>query len=86
MTTRTIENYFENRMNSYEFDWDETSFEIAEDEKDKILYQDFLISGIIQIKKHTKPFINSIINIVTNVVEDTTPAMIKNVIKKGGIM
>ena len=85
LTTRTVEKYFENRMNAYEFDWDETSLEIAEDERDKILYQDFLISGIIQIKRHTKPFINSIMNIITNVVEDTTPAMVKNVIKKGGI-
>ena len=72
-------------MNAYQFDWDEREFEIQEDGRDIELYQDFLISGIVQIKKHTKYFLNSLIGIVTNVVEDTTPNAVKVAIKKGGV-
>lgn len=85
LETRTVEKYFETRMDSYDFNWDENTLEIAEDERDKMLYQDFLISGIIQIKRHSKMFINSLIAMVTGIVEDTNPNVIKNVIKKGGL-
>ncbi len=85
LQTRTAENYFENRMNSYEFNWDERSMEIIEDERDKMLYQDFLISGIVQIKRHTKTFLNSLMSMVLDIVDGVTLSDIKNVIKKGGI-
>ncbi len=85
LVTRVADKYFEDRMNSYEFNWDENMIEIAEDERDRMLYQDFLISGMVQIKKHSKMFINSMINIITSIIEDANPAMIKNIIKKGGM-
>ena len=84
ITTRAADRYFENRMNSYEFNWDENEIDIVEDERDVMLYQDFLISGMVQIKKHTKTFLNSIMNIVTTVVDDVNPGMVKTAIKKGG--
>ncbi len=84
MTTRTADKYFENRISSYEFNWDENEIDIIEDERDQMLYQDFLITGMVQIKKHTRTFINCIINIITSIVEDTNPGMIKTAIKKGG--
>lgn len=85
MQTRAFEKYFENRMNSYQFNWSETELEIIEDDRDKMLYQDFLLTGMIQIKRHTRYFINSIISVISTIADDVTPNQIRNVIKKGGV-
>ena len=85
LQTRTAVRYFENRMNSYQFNWSETELEIIEDERDRMLYQDFLITGMVQVKRHTRTFINSIVNIISNIVEDTPPNAVKLAIKKGGM-
>jgi len=83
--TRTSDKYIEEKLNQIECKWDDREYEIVESEQDKMLYLDFQISGIIQMKKHSNAFITSIIDIVTHVVEDTNPNDIKKIIKKGGI-
>jgi len=83
--TRTSERYIENKLNSIECKWDEREYEIVESEQDKMLYLDFQISGIIQMRKHSNAFITSIVDIVTQVVDDTNPNQVKKAIKKGGI-
>ncbi|MDD2375960.1 MAG: hypothetical protein PHD15_01720 [Clostridia bacterium] len=83
--TRASEKYIEDKLNQIECKWDEREYEIIESEQDKMLYLDFQISGIIQMKKHSNQFINSIIDIITNVIEDTNPSEVRKMIKKGGI-
>lgn len=83
--TRTSERYFEQRLNALECNWDDREYEILESEQDNMMYLDFQISGIIQMKRHSKMFINSAIDIVTQIMEDVNPAEIKKAIKKGGI-
>lgn len=83
--TRTSEKYIEGKLNGIECNWDDREYEITESEQDKMLYLDFQISGIIQMRKHSGMFINSIIDIVTQLIEDTNQNEIKKAIKKGGI-
>ncbi|MDF2865675.1 MAG: hypothetical protein K0R72_487 [Clostridia bacterium] len=83
--TRASEKYFEERLNSLECNWDDREYEIDESEQDKMMYLDFQISGFIQMKKHSNMFINSIIDIITQLVEDINAVEIKKAIKKGGI-
>lgn len=83
--TRAGEKYIENRLNQIECKWDDREYEIVESEQDKLLYLDFQVSGIIQMKRHSNVFIASIIDIVTHVIEDTSPNEVKKAIKKGGI-
>jgi hypothetical protein len=83
--TRTSEKYFENKLNELEFAWDEKEYEIYEDEQDRMLYIDFQISGIVQIKKHSGSFVNSLSEFVAQIMEDVKPNDVKKAIKKGGI-
>ncbi|MEG1989686.1 MAG: hypothetical protein RR144_02995 [Clostridia bacterium] len=83
--SRLSERYFEQKLNSMEGNWDDKEFEIVETEQDMMLYLDFQISGIIQIKKHSNMFINSLIDIITQIVDDSKPYEIKKIIKKGGV-
>jgi len=83
--TRASEKYFEDKLNQIECKWDEREYEIVESEQDKMLYLDFQISGIIQMKKHSNAFIASVIDIVTNLIDGSNQNEIKKIIKKGGI-
>lgn len=83
--TRASEKYFEKKLSELEFNWDEREYEIMESDQDMILYLDFQISGIIQIKKHSGNFITSMIDIVTQIIEDVDIREVKKAIKKGGI-
>jgi hypothetical protein len=82
--TRTSEKYLENKLNELECNWDDKEYEIMEGEQDKILYLDFQISGIIQVKRHSKMFITSLIDIIMQIIEDTSVPEIKKAIRKGG--
>lgn len=83
--SRTAERYFEEKLNAMEGNWDDKEYEIVETEQDVMLYLDFQISEIIQIKKHSKTFLDTLIDIVSQIVEDSSPYEIKKIIKKGGI-
>lgn len=82
--TRTAERYFETKLNQIECNWDDREYEIIESEQDTMMYLDFQISGIIQMKKHSKMFITSVIDIVTQVMEEVSPNDVRKAIKKGG--
>lgn len=83
--TRTSERYIESKLNAIECNWDDREYEIVESEQDRMMYLDFQISGFIQMRKHSSMFITSIIDIVTQIIEDTNASEIKKAIKKGGI-
>lgn len=83
--TRTSERYIENKLNGIECNWDDREYEIVESDQDRMMYLDFQISGFIQMRKHSKMFVMSIIDIITQIVEDTNANEIKKAIKKGGI-
>jgi hypothetical protein len=83
--TRTSERYLEEKLNALECNWDDREYEILESEQDIMMYLDFQISGFIQLRKHSNMFINSIIDITTQIMEDTNASEIKRAIKRGGI-
>lgn len=82
--TRTAEKYFEKKLNSIEYNWDEREYEIFESEQDIMMYLDFQITGFVQIKKHSKMLINSLLDIIIQIDETITAPEIKRAIKKGG--
>ncbi|MEG1009020.1 MAG: hypothetical protein RSE41_04985 [Clostridia bacterium] len=83
--TRASENYFNEKLNSLDVNFDEKEFEILEEEMDKMLYLDFQVSSIMNIKKHTKNFIITVCEISSYILEDINTNQLIKIVKKGGI-
>lgn len=80
--SRAAENYFEKQIESYNIQWDENFYEIFMDEKDKIVNTDSEFSGIIDLKKHTIPYLNMISEITENILGDVSYKDILKQIKR----
>jgi len=83
--TRASEKYLEQKFNAIECKWDEREYEIVESEQDMMLYLDFQISGIIQIKKHSRMFRTTMTDMVIQIMEEVNASDVNKAIKKGGI-
>ncbi len=83
--TRTAEKYFETRLDEMSTGFSESTLEIQEDERDKSLFLDSLISGYMNLKKHSKVFINSLSELIKEVEPEHSVYQIRKIIKKGGI-
>lgn len=83
--TRTSERYLEQKFNAIEYNWDDREYEIVETEQDMMLYLDFQITGMIQIKKHSKLFKTTLTDMVVQIMEEITPVDVKRAMKRGGI-
>lgn len=70
--SRASENYFETQIKEYNVKWTEPEYEIPFDERDKSIDIDSQLSGIIDVKKHSKVYINTLAEITSVVLEDTT--------------
>lgn len=68
--SRTAEEYFEKQIEGYNIKWDENMYEMFMDERDKVINTDSQFSGIIELKKHTAPYLNIIAEITANILED----------------
>lgn len=77
--SRTAENYFEKQIEAYNIKWNENSYEIFMDEKDKVINTDSQFSGEIDLKKHTPAYLNVICEITSSILENVTS---KDVLKK----
>jgi len=80
--SRTAENYFERQIESYNIKWDENMYEIFMDERDKVVNTDSQFSGLIDLKKHTVPYLNVISEITANILEDVTHKDVLKQIKR----
>ncbi|MEG2348777.1 MAG: hypothetical protein RSB67_03935 [Clostridia bacterium] len=80
--SRAAEEYFENQIESYNVEWQEPEYEIPIDEIDKITDIDSQFSGIIEIRKHSKMFINTIADLTSEILDEVTAKEVIREIKR----
>lgn len=80
--TRAQEQYFFKKMQEIDAKWSTTEYEIPNEEQDKMADIDAQISGIIDIRKHTKTYIQTIADIVAELLGDTSSRNIYKTIKR----
>lgn len=80
--SRTAEDYFEKQIEAYNIKWDENLYEMFMDERDKVVNTDSQFSGIIDLKKHTVPYLNVISEITANLLEDVSYKEVLKQIKR----
>lgn len=80
--SRASENYFDTQIKEYNVKWVEPEYEIPNDDRDRIENIDSQLSGIIDIKKHSKMYISTIADITAEILEDSTSKLVLNKIKR----
>lgn len=80
--SRAAEDYFEKQIEGYNIKWDENLYEMFMDERDKVVNTDSQFSGIIDLKKHTTPYLNVISEITANILEDVSYKEVLKQIKR----
>ena len=83
--TRAYEKYFNNEINSLDANFDEEYIEIMEEEQDKMLFLDSLLCGYMNLKKHSRGFIVSLLDLIREVEDQYDIYALRRIIKKGGI-
>lgn len=79
--TRASETYYENKLLGFAIDWDENSYELNYEDQDRIADIEAQHSGIIDIMRHTKMFVNLVAEIGSDILKDTTSNELKREIK-----
>ena len=80
--SRASQEYFDKQIEEYNAKWTEPEYEIPYDERDKMEDIDSELSGIINIKKHSKMYISAIADMTAEIVEDANSKMVINKIKR----
>ena len=80
--SRSSEDYFEKQIEEYNVKWIEPEYEVPNDDRDRIENIDSQLSGLIDIKKHSKPYISTIAEITAEIVDDVTSKDVMNKIKR----
>ena len=80
---RSSENYFERALSEVGAVFNEKQFEIVEEEQDRMITLDNQLSSIIQVKKHTNMFIDTLSSIAADILEDEIKKDIIKAIKRG---
>ena len=80
--SRAAEDYFEKQIEAYNIKWEEPEYEIQLEEQDKLADIDSQFSGMIDVKKHTKTYINILSNIASQIIEDVSSKEIIKAIKR----
>jgi hypothetical protein len=80
--SRAAEDYFENQLSAYNIKWEEPEYEIQLEEQDKLVDIDSQFSGIIEVKRHTKQYLNLIADLTSQIIEDFKPKEIIKSIKR----
>lgn len=80
--TRAEDQYFVKKLQEMDVTWNPVEYEIPEEEQDKIANIDAQISGIIDIRKHTKIYIETIADITAEILGDISSRDIVKAIKR----
>lgn len=80
--SRPAEDYFEKQIEAYNIKWEEPTYEIFMDEKDKMVNIDSQFSGIIELRKHSQMYLNLISEITANILEDVNYKLVLKQIKR----
>ncbi len=79
--TRASEVYYENKLINFAIEWDENMYELNYEDQDRIADIEAQHSGIIDIMKHTKMFINLVSEIGADILKDVNSSELKKEIK-----
>ncbi len=80
--SRAAEDYIDKQIEEYAIEWKEPEYEINVDDQDKMADIDSQFSGNINIREHTKNFINTIADLSADILEDVTSKEVRNEIKR----
>lgn len=80
--SRASEKYFEDSIAAYGIEFNENEYEIPNDDQDKMANMDSQLSGIIDIKKHTKYFVSAIAEFTAEILGDVRAKQVMNEIKR----
>ncbi len=80
--SRASETYFENQVKDYNVKWLEPEYEIPFDERDKSVDIDSQLSGIIDVKKHSKLYINVLAELTASILEDVNSKQVITKVKR----
>ena len=83
--TRAYEKYFSDELNILNANFEDNYIEIFEEEQDKMLFLDSLLSGYMNLKKHSRGFIISLAELIREVESENDIYALKKIIKKGGM-
>ena len=79
--TRASEQYYENKLINFAIEWNENMYELNYEDQDRIADIEAQHSGIIDIMRHTKMFINLVAEIGSDILKDITSNELKKEIK-----
>lgn len=79
--SRASEKYFEDKILSYEVDWNETSYELQYFDQDRIADIEFEQSGYIDMNRHTRQFINLVTDMASDIIGDVQSGEIRKMVK-----
>ena len=78
--SRAAVDYFQNIISDYNVEWEEPEYEVMVDEMDKIVDIDSQYSGLIDLRKHTKGYIDNLALMTSQILgEATTKGVIKEI-------
>lgn len=80
--SRAAEKYFEDQIESYNVEWQEPEYEINVDDVDKVVDIDSQFSGIIELRKHSKMYLNTLADIASEIIDDVTTREVLKQIKR----
>ena len=80
--SRASEKYFSDSLTEYGIEWNENFYEIPNEDQDKMANMDSQLSGIIDIRKHTKYFVNAIADMTAEIVENINARQVMSEIKR----
>ncbi|MDO4282030.1 MAG: hypothetical protein Q4D02_00150 [Clostridia bacterium] len=77
--SRASENYLESQIALYNISWQEENYEIIVDEQDRIVSIDSQLSGMIQVRKHTKVYVMTLAEIVSKLLDEDVKFIVKQI-------
>lgn len=80
--SRAAEKYFEEQVNDYNVEWCEPEYELAMDDIDKIVNIDSQFSGLIDLRRHSKIYNNTLADISSEIIDDVTTREVLRQIKR----
>lgn len=80
--SRASENYFEKRIEEYELEFVENSYEIDENDQDIMANLDSQFSGMIGLKKHSRMYLSNLIDMTAEIVTDCSAKDVKKEISR----
>lgn len=80
--SRAANNYLEEKINNYAVKWTDEVYEVSMDDQDVMVNIDSQYSGIIDIKKHTKPYVLYLCEFISKLLGDTSAKDVLKEIKR----